>query len=314
MSVRGWLAWAWIALSVSVCALGCGNDESHTIASAWTGKASGFSKGVDATVSIRFVSFINGVLRGSYEGPGKRAGFKARYETSHLRLIEYDESNPGTFLAEVSLSGSTLKGTDFAGHPLELTADTAALGYHVVKEEITDAPQPAFDPPKPRERRQSVDQILAGLGGGTAMVPLLLAFLVVVPIVGGLFGIFRKAGRSGWAVLVPIYSEVVLLQIIRRPLWWIGVSFAAPLFSAILPAPFDLYASSVATLAVYVLLCEGLARAFGRSPLFAAGLFVFPPLFLMILGYGSSYYRYREEEPPKKKRKRKKKAPEEAGP
>ncbi len=33
--------------------------------------------------------------------------------------------------------------------------------------------------------------------------------------------IFTKAGKPGWAVIIPIYNIIVFLQIVDKPLWWI---------------------------------------------------------------------------------------------
>ena len=49
-------------------------------------------------------------------------------------------------------------------------------------------------------------------------------------ILGGIAGLivlistwrlFSKAGKHGWAAIIPIYSTIVMLRVIRRPLWWI---------------------------------------------------------------------------------------------
>src|SRR5436190_17593861 len=36
-----------------------------------------------------------------------------------------------------------------------------------------------------------------------------------------LLRIFTKAGRPAWAAFVPIYSTIVLLEVVGRPVWWI---------------------------------------------------------------------------------------------
>ena len=33
--------------------------------------------------------------------------------------------------------------------------------------------------------------------------------------------IFTKAGKPGWAILIPIYNVMVMLQIVEKPLWWL---------------------------------------------------------------------------------------------
>jgi len=37
---------------------------------------------------------------------------------------------------------------------------------------------------------------------------------------GGLWGIFNKAGEKGWIVLVPFYNFYIWLKIIKKPIWW----------------------------------------------------------------------------------------------
>jgi hypothetical protein len=46
-----------------------------------------------------------------------------------------------------------------------------------------------------------------------------VAFIVLLVVCE--WKVFVKAGKAGWAALVPIYNTVVMLQIIGRPWWWI---------------------------------------------------------------------------------------------
>jgi hypothetical protein len=46
-----------------------------------------------------------------------------------------------------------------------------------------------------------------------------LAIFVLVLI--SFWKIFTKAGKPGWAAIIPIYNLVVWLEIINRPVWWI---------------------------------------------------------------------------------------------
>ena len=41
----------------------------------------------------------------------------------------------------------------------------------------------------------------------------------------GTYRLYIKAGRKGWEALIPIYNAVVLMQIIRRPKWWVILLF-----------------------------------------------------------------------------------------
>ena len=59
-------------------------------------------------------------------------------------------------------------------------------------------------------------------GGGIAGVIMMLVWLaVIIAVLAGFWKVFVKAGKPGWACLIPIYNIVVLLQIVGRPIWWI---------------------------------------------------------------------------------------------
>ena len=53
--------------------------------------------------------------------------------------------------------------------------------------------------------------------------PLLIVLWIVVAValIAANWRIFTKAGKPGWAILVPIYNIIVMLQIVGKPLWWI---------------------------------------------------------------------------------------------
>ena len=105
---------------------------------------------------------------------------------------------------------------------------------------------------------------------------ILLAFVAVFlfVIVASMARVFRKAGRSGWAALVPIYNLVVLLEIAGKPLWWVVFT----------PVP-------VVNLVLGARLGVGLADRFGRGRLFGLGLFFLAPLFLPVLAFSDLRYR-----------------------
>lgn len=85
--------------------------------------------------------------------------------------------------------------------------------------------------------------------------------------------IFAKAGKPGWACLVPFYNLIVLLEIVGRPLWWI----------VMLLIPF------VNLVFVFIIAID-LAKSFGKGTGFAMGLIFLSPIFYLILGFGSARY------------------------
>ena len=41
----------------------------------------------------------------------------------------------------------------------------------------------------------------------------------------GNFKLYEKAGRKSWEAIIPVYNAIVLMQIIRRPKWWVILLF-----------------------------------------------------------------------------------------
>ena len=106
---------------------------------------------------------------------------------------------------------------------------------------------------------------------------LLLFFIfylaVIIFFIGAYWKIFVKAGKPGWACIIPIYSGIVMLEIIKKPLWWFFMFFI----------PFvNIYYAIVAT--------NELSKAFGKDTGFTVGLVLLPFIFYPILGYGSAEY------------------------
>jgi len=52
-------------------------------------------------------------------------------------------------------------------------------------------------------------------------------FILIIQVIHflGTWKLYIKAGRSAWEAAIPIYNGIVLLQIIKRPKWWIVLLF-----------------------------------------------------------------------------------------
>jgi hypothetical protein len=112
---------------------------------------------------------------------------------------------------------------------------------------------------------------------GSAAVFLVIAAVLTVFLVASIVAMwkmFEKAGKPGWASIVPIYNFIVLLQIIGRPWWWILLLFI----------PF------VSLIMQFVIAVE-LAKAYGRSTMFGiVALGLFSIVGYLILGFGKDKY------------------------
>jgi hypothetical protein len=114
-------------------------------------------------------------------------------------------------------------------------------------------------------------QQAAGLGAGALIFMLAFAGLMIA----SMWKVFTKAGKPGWAAIVPIYNLVVLIEIIRKPMWWIAMFFIP-------------FVSLIFAILMYV----ELAKAFGKGGGFAAGLILLSPIFFPILAFGGAQYVY----------------------
>jgi hypothetical protein len=104
---------------------------------------------------------------------------------------------------------------------------------------------------------------------------LFLAFelAIIVAIIAGFWKVFVKAGKPGWAAIVPIYNVIVLLDIAGKPLWWV-ILFFIPIVNLI----------------VGILVCIAVAKSFGKSDAFGIGLALLGFIFFPILGFGEAQY------------------------
>lgn len=60
-------------------------------------------------------------------------------------------------------------------------------------------------------------------------------FFFVVQIIhfAGTWHLYQKAGRKSWEAVVPVYNAIVMLQIMKRPKWWVILLFL-PIISPII--------------------------------------------------------------------------------
>ncbi len=111
---------------------------------------------------------------------------------------------------------------------------------------------------------------------GAGLVPVLVFFTVFLLFLAGMWKTFSKAGKPGWACLVPIYNVVVMLQVAGRPVWWLLLMFI-PIVNIIVS---------------FVVMID-IAKAFGKGIGFGIGLAFLGIIFFPILGFGSAQHQVR---------------------
>lgn len=111
--------------------------------------------------------------------------------------------------------------------------------------------------------------LFATFGIGLMIVVLAFVFLMIVSV----WKVFTKAGKPGWTSIIPIYNMVVILEIVKKPIWWILLMFI-PIVNIIIG---------------FIVLHE-LSKSFGKGFGFTLGLIVLPIIFYPILGFGNAQY------------------------
>jgi len=101
----------------------------------------------------------------------------------------------------------------------------------------------------------------------------LVYLVMVVAAIAGMWKVFEKAGKPGWAAIVPIYNLFVLLQIVNKPIWWI-VLLLIPLIN----------------LVILIIVTIALAEKFGKGGGFAVGMVFLPFVFYPMLGFGDERF------------------------
>jgi hypothetical protein len=111
----------------------------------------------------------------------------------------------------------------------------------------------------------------ADAGGAGAIIVVYL--IVIVAVIAAWWKVFVKAGEPGWKAIIPIYNTMVMLKIVGRPIWWVVLLF--------IPC---------VNIVILILMMIDLAKSFGKSGGFAAGLILLAPIFALILGFGPAQY------------------------
>jgi hypothetical protein len=85
--------------------------------------------------------------------------------------------------------------------------------------------------------------------------------------------IFVKAGKPGWAAIIPIYNILVELEILGRPWWWL-LLMLIPLVNVV----------------IGIILIFDMAKVFGKGTGFGFGLLFLSFIFIPILAFGDAKY------------------------
>jgi len=96
---------------------------------------------------------------------------------------------------------------------------------------------------------------------------------IILVIIISMWKIFEKAGKPGWAAIIPIYNIIVLLEIVGKPVWWIILMFI----------PF-------VNLFIFIYLAHLLSKSFGKDIVMTILLIILPFVGYPMLAFGDATY------------------------
>lgn len=129
----------------------------------------------------------------------------------------------------------------------------------------------------------------------------IIALIYQILLIIAQWRIFTKAGEAGWKSVIPILSQYTAFKIAWKPsMFWVSVLFSV--LAAILVGLSSIFAELtmilmwldvlvIAIVAVFgIIFTHKLSRAFRHGVPFTLGLLFLQPIFILILGFGSSEY------------------------
>jgi hypothetical protein len=105
---------------------------------------------------------------------------------------------------------------------------------------------------------------------GVMLIPIIIVSVITII---GQWKVYTKAGKPGWACIIPIYNLIVMLEIVGKPIWWI-ILFLIPCVNII----FIIWTLNL------------VSKSFGQSEGFTIGLIFLGFIFWPILGFGNYQY------------------------
>ena len=108
-----------------------------------------------------------------------------------------------------------------------------------------------------------VDYSYSSQGQAPSPAVLIAELLIALLVIVAMWKVFTKAGRPGWAAIIPIYNLYIWCKIVGRPGWWM-ILMLIPLVNII----------------VGIIVCIDMAKSFGKGAGFGIGIALLGIIFL----------------------------------
>ena len=113
-----------------------------------------------------------------------------------------------------------------------------------------------------------------GIFAGVGIFMWIIGMAVAIFSIISMWKLFAKAGKKGWAAIVPIYNTIVMIEIAELPIWYIALFFVP-------------FANIYAIFKIYI----EIAHKFGKSTGFGVGMVFLNIIFIPMLSFGKAEYK-----------------------
>ena len=120
------------------------------------------------------------------------------------------------------------------------------------------------------------------------LVVMIIILVISLLMAIGQCKLFRKAGKRGWEAFIPIYNIYTLCRVTGVNPRWIIIVFVLSIITTIMPSISIL--GTAASVYFFILLAISVARSFGKTDVYAIGIFFLGFIFYIILGFDNSKY------------------------
>ena len=118
---------------------------------------------------------------------------------------------------------------------------------------------------------------LAGMLAGVGIVTWILLMLVAVLMIVSYWKLFKKAGKPGWAAIVPIYNLWILYEVAGLP-GWTALLGLIPVVGVLI------------MFVLNIIVAIKLPPKFGKEGIYSVGLIFLPVVFYPMLAFGKAEY------------------------
>lgn len=117
------------------------------------------------------------------------------------------------------------------------------------------------------------DELYTAVSAGILTVYTVIALVICILTIIAFWKVFTKAGKPGWASIIPFYSQYCMFDIAWGNGWLFLLTFVP-----------------CVNFVIMIMLYLKLAKAFGKGTGFGIGLIFLNTIFVLILGFSDAQY------------------------